>query len=75
MSLEDTLDHMLWMGEQESALRRIKSAEDILSEIHKVTIEDLLRVARDIFKNNNLSLALIGPQSQEEKDKISSLLK
>ena len=75
MSLEDTLDHMLWMGEQESALRRIKSAEDILSEIHKVTIEDLLRVARDIFKNNNLSLALIGPQSEEEKDKISSLLK
>lgn len=75
MSLEDTLEHMLWMGEQETALGRIKSAEDILKEIGKVTIDDLLRVALDIFKNNNVNLALIGPQSQEEKDKISSLLK
>lgn len=75
MSLEDTLDHMLWMGEQESALGRIKSAQDILLEINKVTIEDLLRVAGNTFHNNNLSLALIGPQSEEEKDKISSLLK
>lgn len=74
MSLEDTLDHMLWLGEQESALGRIKTAQDILSEIQRVTIEDLLRVARDIFRNNNLSLAIIGPQSSHEQSGIARVL-
>lgn len=70
MSLEDTLDHMIWMGEQESALRRIKSAQDILDEIGKVTIEDAQRVARDIFRNTNLNLAVIGPQKKKEQDEV-----
>ncbi|TAN62787.1 insulinase family protein, partial [bacterium] len=74
MSLEDTLDHMLWLGEQESALRKIKTAQDVLQEINLVTIDDLSRVAADIFKGNNLCLALIGPQSDDEQSRISRIL-
>ena len=74
MSLEDTLDHMLWMGEQETALRKIKSADEILKEINKVTIDDLLRVAGDIFKGRSLSLAIIGPQKEKEQAEIARLL-
>lgn len=74
MSLEDTLDHMLWIGEQECALRKIKTAQDILNEINKVTIEDLLRVAQDIFRAHKLSAALIGPQPENEQSKITQLL-
>ncbi len=74
MSLEDTLDHMIWMGEQEGALRRIKSAQDILDEIRKVTIEDAQRTARDIFRNSNLSLAVIGPQKEKEQDEMRLML-
>lgn len=73
MSLEDTLDHMLWLGEQESALRKIRTAQDVLQEINRVTIEDLSRVAADIFKGNNLCLALIGPQSDDEQSRISRI--
>ena len=75
MSLEDTLDHMLWAGEQEIALRRIKSQQDILAEVKKVTIEDLKRVAKDIFRNNNLSLAVIGPLPSQTQGEIVNLLK
>ena len=75
MSLEDTLDHMLWAGEQEIALRRIKSQQDILAEVRKVAIEDLKRVAKDIFRNNNLSLAVIGPLPSQTQGEIVNLLK
>jgi len=75
MSLEDTLDHMLWVGEQEIALRRIKSQQDILAEVRKVAIEDLKRVAKDIFRNNNLSLAVIGPLPSQTQGEIVNLLK
>ena len=75
MSLEDTLDHMLWAGEQEIALRRIKSQQDILAEVRKVAIEDLKRVAKDIFRNNNLSLAVIGPLPSPTQGEIVNLLK
>ena len=75
MSLEDTLDHMLWMGEQESALREIKSAQDILKEINRLKIDDLKRVAGDIFRSNNSGLAIIGPQKEAEQSAIARLLK
>mgnify|MGYP001577885476 CR=1 FL=1 len=74
MSLEDTLDHMLWMGEQETALRRVRTTDEILKEINKVAIDDLLRVAKGIFRSSSLSLAIIGPQKEKEQAKIASLL-
>lgn len=75
MSLEDTLDHMLWVGEQEIALKRIKSQRDILEEVNKVTIEDLKRVAKDIFRSSKLSLAVVGPLPSETQSEIVDLLK
>jgi predicted Zn-dependent peptidase len=46
----------------------------VLQEINRVTIEDLSRVAADIFKGNNLCLALIGPQSDDEQSRISRIV-
>lgn len=74
MSLEDTLDHMAWMGEQEMSLRRIKSAQEIMAEINKVGIEDLKKTAGDIFKMRKVSVAIIGPQSPKEQSSLASLL-
>lgn len=74
MSLEDTFDHMLWVGEQEIALRKIKSAQEILSEINKVSIDDLLRVAGDIFSHHNLNLAMVGPLSSKDETRIVNCL-
>jgi predicted Zn-dependent peptidase len=74
MSLEDTLDHMLWLGEQETALRRVKTTDEILKEINQVGIDDLLRVAKGIFRSSSLSLAVIGPQKDKEQAKITGLL-
>jgi len=67
LSLEDT--HTLasfyastWLLED-----KIRTPEDIIAEIDRVTKQDIFRVARDIFTPDKLNLAIIGPFKDKEK--------
>lgn len=73
LALEDTLDHMLWIGEATVALDRTYALEDIIKEINRVKREDVRSVAQYIFKANNLSLALIGPIRDNQKNIYNQL--
>jgi predicted Zn-dependent peptidase len=73
MGLEDTLDHMLWIGETTATLDKTYSLREVSNEINQVKREDVREVARQIFKEENLSLALIGP-IKEKQEKIYNLL-
>lgn len=46
---------------------KIRSPRETIRLIDKVTPEDILRVAKDIFKHRSLNLALIGPYRSKEK--------
>ncbi len=46
---------------------RIRTLEEKLAGIGKVTVHDVARVARDIFKTEKLNLAVIGPHTDSEK--------
>ncbi|PIR83576.1 hypothetical protein COU18_02735 [Candidatus Kaiserbacteria bacterium CG10_big_fil_rev_8_21_14_0_10_51_14] len=48
-------------------LGRVRSLEEIIKGIDKVTAEDVERVARDIFRTSGLNLAIIGPHVHKEK--------
>lgn len=61
LALEDTLDHMLWIGETTSTMDRVYTLQEIITEVGKIKREDVRLVARNIFKETNLNLALIGP--------------
>jgi predicted Zn-dependent peptidase len=50
-----------YFGGQEVLRKKIKTPEDTEKEIRKVTALQIRAVAREIFKNNRLNLALIGP--------------
>ncbi|MCK4592659.1 insulinase family protein [Candidatus Parcubacteria bacterium] len=52
---------------QEIATRKILTLEEKFAKIDAVTAEGLQRVARDIFVNNKLNLALIGPFKDKKK--------
>ena len=39
--------------------------EEIFKNIDKVTRKDILRVSKDLFKNESLNLAIIGPYKKE----------
>jgi len=43
--------------------------------IDKVTVADIHKVAQDIFKNEKLNLAVIGPVEEKDKEKLQKLLK
>jgi len=73
LSLEDTLDQMLWIGESISALDIVHSLEEVTRHINKVSPEDIREIACDIFKNEEISLALIGP-FKDGREKIYSRL-
>jgi len=73
LALEDTLDHMLWIGETTATLDKTYSLEDIIKEVNRINREDVREVAKGIFKKENLNLALIGPLKDSEKQIYSEL--
>ena len=73
LSLESSDDIANFYGGQELLKKEIKSAEEKAKEIRKVTASQIQSLARDIFQNNKLNLALIGPF--KEKAKFVKILK
>ena len=72
LSLESTDDIANFYGGQELLKKEIKTAENKASELRQVSARDVQRVARNIFKNKNLNLALIGP-SKDAKNFLPTL--
>jgi predicted Zn-dependent peptidase len=74
MGLEDTLEHMVWLGEMAVALEKIYRPEEILAKINAVTLEDLRKVAKKIFNQTNLNLAVVAPLKDKAAEEVSKRL-
>ncbi|MCX5694020.1 MAG: pitrilysin family protein [Candidatus Omnitrophica bacterium] len=61
LALEDTMEYMLWMGESVACLDKVYSLEQVIKEVAKISLEDVRAVARQVFRNEAINLALIGP--------------
>ncbi len=70
MGLEDTLDHLLWVGEKTLYDEPVPTREEIRREVEKVRAEDIRKVAGQIFRTAHLNLALIGPLKEKDQEKI-----
>jgi predicted Zn-dependent peptidase len=73
LSLESTDDIANFYGGQELLKKEVKNSEEKANEIRKVTSKQIQTLANDIFKDNKLNLALIGPF--KDKAKFSKILK
>ncbi len=73
-ALEDTMNHMLWLGEKIISGEKDFSTKSILENIEKVSAEDLMRLATAIFKDEGLNLAIIGPVKKEKEEAIREVL-
>jgi len=60
LQLEATDNLANWYARQAILRHRILTPGDFLKQIQKVSASDLRQVARQIFKNNGLNLAIIG---------------
>jgi len=71
LALEDSYRVASFYAAQELFEKEIKTSEGILEEADRVTAEDVQRVAKDIFVNQKLNLAVVGPFKNEGKfDKL-----
>lgn len=73
LALEETMDYMLWMGETTATLDKTYTLKQIIKELNEVKRQDICEVARVIFKEKKLNLALIGPLKGKENDIYSQL--
>ncbi len=60
LGLEDTLDHMLWVGERAIFKDELPNKAEIFKKIEAVTSEQIRDLAKRLFKTNGLNLTLIG---------------
>jgi predicted Zn-dependent peptidase len=73
LELETSDAQTSFYGIQDILEKEILTPEEIFKKIDKVTQNDILKVAKDIFVQEKLNLALIGPF--KEKEKFQKLLK
>ena len=73
MHLESSDEVVSYLVDQELIKNRILVPEEVFAKIDAVTAEDVLRVAKTIFVDKNLNLAIIGPHKQSKK--LEQLLK
>jgi predicted Zn-dependent peptidase len=67
LSLESSDDIANFYGGQELLKHELKNAEEKAEEIRNVTAKQIQNLAKEIFKNEKLNLALIGP-FKDKKD-------
>jgi len=66
LKMESSDAQASFYGMQELLKNDIIPMEDIFKKIDNVTPEDIISVAKDIFKNEKLNMALIGPFKNKE---------
>jgi len=66
LTLESSDEIAGFLAGQEIAKRKIETPEEIITQVDKVSADDIMRVAREIFVNNRLNLAMIGPIDEDK---------
>jgi len=67
MGFEGSDDVVEYVVTQETIYGKITTIEEKRKYIDKVTSEDVMRVAKDIFQNKKLNLVVIGPHAHKEE--------
>jgi predicted Zn-dependent peptidase len=73
LRMEDTRSVSGWLGVQELLTGKVKSVDEVVEQVDAVTVDDLRRVANDLFCSDHLAMAIVGPFRTEKR--FASLLK
>ncbi len=67
LGLENSMNQMLWAGENVVTLGRIRTVEEVLKRVEAVNPDHIRRVAQNLFKTSSLNLAIVGPSKSEKE--------
>ena len=73
LSMENSRNVAGWYGAQEVLTGKIMSIDDVTQIIENVTLEDIKRVAGDLFTTEKLNLAIVGPI--KDNGSVANLMK
>ena len=65
---ESTDSKMMRLAKNEFVFERYIDYEELISDLERVTVEEVIAVAGDIFRNENVSLAALGAIDQKDLD-------
>jgi predicted Zn-dependent peptidase len=67
LRLEDTRAITSWLGSQELLLDHIAEVDDVVSQVERVSADEVKAVANRVFAPSRLSLAVIGPYRSQRR--------
>lgn len=67
LRLEDTSSVASWLGVQETLIGEVRELDETLARFDAVTAEDIQRLARTLFTDEQLRLAIIGPHKDADQ--------
>jgi len=73
LSLEDTAEHMFWIGESVVATDKLETFKEVIKKVEKVTADDVQRVARELFQQERLNLAVVGPLADPQERALKKI--
>lgn len=73
LGLEDTMDHMMWMGESVIKRDRVRTLAEVVCRVNALTVDDIRRVAADILKVKKLNLAVVGNITDDQEKRLRTV--
>ncbi len=74
LGLENSMNQMLWAGESMMTTGKVRNVAEVQAKVSRVQLHDLRRVARHLFRDKHLNLAVVGPDTRKYTEKLRSLL-
>lgn len=73
LRMEDTRNVSGWIGMQELLFDEVRTVEDVIQDVDRVTIGDIRRVTNEMLSSGRLAVAVVGPYRSQQR--FSALLK
>ena len=73
IGLEDTMDQMLWIGEQAITVNRVGTAQEVIDAIERVRPDQVRQAAQRLFTARHVFLAVIGPVPEQNRPALQRL--
>jgi predicted Zn-dependent peptidase len=74
LGLEDTMEHMMWIGESMIERDRIRTLGEVVYKVNSLTQEDIRRVAADVLKEKRFNLAVVGPLEESREKELLAII-
>ncbi len=73
LGLEDTLDHMIWLGAGLISRDKTRTLAAVVKKIKAVSLGDIRRVAQEVLSERRLNVSLIGPLDEAKQKKLRNI--